>query len=386
MWQLTIEENKVKIPTLSIIDPFIVHYLEELPVDRHEETVHAALKIGFHILSSQTMLEQVNQLERAASLFMQEFEKKIVEFDSSLVEYFSDEGPLKEIFESEGPDSIADGLKKNLLHGEEGIKSLINPFSENSPLYAFRTQIFEELNDLRDIITGARARAEERELSHLKGEDFEFDLYELFEEITRPFGDIVEHIGREETARGKKVGDILIGIRDEQLKGVELLIVIEAKDQKSVTIDGSTGLRQELNEALINRDADFAIGIVKYRASLPQSVPPIRFYRPNTVICCADDKLILEVAYHFCRSVAISNYLSSIQIGKEIDWENAVQFLTYVKQKMDLIETIRKDIRTINNQLKKIVGSLADFRDDILCQLKVMETSLLGKEKNLHEE
>ena len=382
MWEIEIKNNKITFPSITVIDPFIVQYLEDMSKEKHEEVMYAALKIGFHILSSQTMIEQVNQLEKVANQFMLEFEKKLTGFDESLLEYLGEEGHLKDIFEAEGPNSIISGLKNQLLHGDEGFSSLINPFAEESPLSSFRTQLFDEINSLRDLISGTKARAEERELSHLKGEDFEHDLCELFEELSRPFGDVIEHVGREETTRGKKVGDIVIGVRDEQLKGVELVIVVEAKDQKNITIDGKTGLRQELSEAISNRDADFALGVVKYRDSLPKSVPPLRFYRPNIVICCADDKLILEVAYHFCRSVAITNYISSIQVGKEIDWENAMRFISYLKQKLEFVETLRKDIRSINSQLKNVVGNLSDFRDDILCQLKVMETSLLEQNKN----
>jgi len=169
--------------------------------------------------------------------------------------------------------------------GEQGsvIYKILNPDDETTPLGKFRKQLLQELDTEREgtgfqklkhsmedgfekvlVALGAMEAAKaEREKGTAKGGDFEDSVYEALDEIARDFEDTVEYVGSDKGPLGN-VGDVLIHINPRDTGSVERRIVVEAKNRK-ITMRGKRSFLDELDEAMENRVADYAIELYTSR-------------------------------------------------------------------------------------------------------------------------
>ena len=119
--------------------------------------------------------------------------------------------------------------------------------------------------------------------------------------MARDFGDTVECVGKEKGPIGN-VGDILIRVNTRDTGGAERSIVVEAKN-KPITVKGKGSFLKELDEAMDNRGADYAIGAV-HESHTPTSCGCFRFFDGSKIVCSVpeeDAPLPLEIAYKVAR-------------------------------------------------------------------------------------
>jgi len=140
----------------------------------------------------------------------------------------------------------------------------------------------------------------ERERGSAKGRTFEEAVAEAVDAIALAQGDAAEAVGDQKEATGK-VGDVVVAI-DACNGPARGRIVFEAKDRKSLS--GPTAFK-ELDSALTERSADFAVMVVPSDDRLPAKLQQLREYNGDKMLVALDpdgDSLGLELAYRLARA------------------------------------------------------------------------------------
>ncbi|HZO35687.1 MAG TPA: hypothetical protein VFB41_02310 [Solirubrobacteraceae bacterium] len=140
----------------------------------------------------------------------------------------------------------------------------------------------------------------ERERGTAKGRDFEEEVAAAIDEIAIAQGDDSHAVGDLKEAGGK-VGDVVVGI-DACNGPARGRIVFEAKNSK---LSRPEALR-ELDRALEERNADFAVLVVSAEGKVPAKMLALREYNGDKMVVTYDPSegsaLALTVAYALARA------------------------------------------------------------------------------------
>jgi hypothetical protein len=142
--------------------------------------------------------------------------------------------------------------------------------------------------------------AEAEEAGTRKGRTFEERVHAALERIAAGRGDVAVHVGDERGAGGTKKGDTVVevGAADGPVRG---RIVFEDKDDQL----SKNKAWEELNGAMAERDADFAVLVVAGEDKVPAGREQLAEYEGNKLIIAVDpetpDELGLELAYRYAR-------------------------------------------------------------------------------------
>jgi hypothetical protein len=164
----------------------------------------------------------------------------------------------------------------------------------------------DKLGGLREEVVKLQAERDklaeveaERERGTAKGRSFEEDVFEAVEAIALAQGDDPEAVGDTKGATGR-TGDVVVGI--EGCHGpARGRLVFEAKDRRLSKPDAL----RELDRALRERDADFAVLVVPSDEEVPARLTALREYNGDKLVATFDPEdgtLGLELAYKLARA------------------------------------------------------------------------------------
>jgi hypothetical protein len=139
----------------------------------------------------------------------------------------------------------------------------------------------------------------ERERGTAKGRTFEEAVADAVDAIALSQGDVAEAVGDLREATGK-VGDVVVAI-DACNGPARGRIVIEAKDRR---LSRPRAL-SELDQAMAERSADFAVLVVPTDEEVPAKLEPLREYNGDKLVVVLDPdagSLPLEVGYRLARA------------------------------------------------------------------------------------
>jgi len=139
----------------------------------------------------------------------------------------------------------------------------------------------------------------ERERGTAKGRTFEEAVADAVDGIAIAQGDVAEAVGDITEAAGK-VGDVVVAI-DACNGPARGRIVVEAKDRR---LSGPKALG-EMDQAMAERSADFAVLVVPTEAEVPAKMQPLREYNGDKLIVALDPEggsLALELGYRLARA------------------------------------------------------------------------------------
>lgn len=355
--RILLEEDgqTIRIGTLSVLDGNAHALLASQKEDLRPELVRRALKLGFFAISRMAMGGDVDYVEK-------EFNRLLIELDLRL-----------------NPDDTSShlGRLRKLIeqYFEEGgtLEKLFNPQNEQSPLGIVQKEIKDEIQKLRDLIIGEEAKKEVWERTAIKGRDFEDACEELLGAVVIEWlGDelmrTTDEVGRIE---GSRVGDFTITLSDSQDR-----IVIEVKDRQRISLPA---ILDELDEAMENRGAKYAIFVSKYVEALPKKVGWFNEYRNNKLICALGsrqgDTFFPRLLWVVCQWAKLrvlevrgrlEGFDSAIVSGH---LENSIHHLdelqnVYVKcdTATDAIEDVRRTVhrteRDIKSELEGVITQL----------------------------
>ncbi|MDH3353578.1 MAG: restriction endonuclease [Nanoarchaeota archaeon] len=274
-------------------------------------------KMQSYIDKTFDMGNEESPLNRLKILMEENFGEKSGRFQEVMEEYIGDKNSklqtlLEKSFNLSNKDSsfskLIEKIKKNSSLSETEIKKMLSPNIPDSPIAQLKQNLFDELkqvdnrikevreSEIKDIWREVMKLEEIEEIkskSTQKGKKFEEVVYDLIEEISQSYQDVVERTGDIPGKTGKK-GDIICDIDGEKSNR----LVIECKDDASFK-SNSRKLVTEMNEALENRDAKFGIFIFKNQNLMPNNYKPIKI--TNSYIVTSNEKENLYLSYRLAR-------------------------------------------------------------------------------------
>lgn len=165
----------------------------------------------------------------------------------------------------------------------------------------------EQISGLRENLgrvlekgEGDERVAEAEEAGTRKGRSFEERVHDALERIAEGRGDVAVHTGDVKGEGGTKKGDTVIevGAADGPCIG---RVVFEDKDRQL----SKNKMREELNGALVEREADFAVLVVAGEDRIPAGHEQLTEYEGDKIIVAVDpedpDSLGLLLAYRYAR-------------------------------------------------------------------------------------
>ncbi len=208
----------------------------------------------------------------------------------------SREDLLRQFSAADGSNPLADfkaGTIRVLKAAEE------RQHESQQALLRQMAELEKQLQALRLEKEKVEALETERERGSAKGRTFEEQVADAIDAIALAQGDVAEAVGDFVEATGK-VGDVVVAI--EAAHGpARGRLVIEAKDSRL----SQPRAMKELNEALAERSADFALLVVPTEEELPAKVEPLREYNGDKIVVALDPEmgtLPLELAYRLARA------------------------------------------------------------------------------------
>ena len=189
----------------------------------------------------------------------------------------------------------------------------------------------------------------ERERGTAKGRSFEEAVVEALEEIAASRGDLCDAVGDVRGAGGKK-GDVVVSI-DACAGPPRGRVVFEAKDS------GLSRKRalSDLDAALEQRDADYAVFVVPAEDELPAKTRPLQEYNGDKMFVTYDpeegSRLALEVAYGLARARVLMarNEASGLDVAG-------------LRAEVERASMAMEDVRRIKSQLTSATGAIETSR------------------------
>jgi len=297
-----------------------------------------ALEIGARILDREQTGANVEavkgEMEKAARDLNEQFATQLREVESRLDSVFApDAGHLAKALERHFSDGSSEAVQHRvkalvsevLSKSREDLQRQFSAEDERNPLgdfkrmtaaiikqegerqHATQTALLEKMNALelevqrlhaeRELESGVAA---ERERGTAKGRDYEELVYEAVDAIASVQGDTAEPVGDFKEATGK-TGDVVVGI-DGCAGAPRGRIVFEAKNAKLTRPKALA----ELDEALAERNGDFAVLVVPGDEKVPARMAPLREVNGDKLIVTYDpddgSRLSLEVGYALARA------------------------------------------------------------------------------------
>jgi hypothetical protein len=303
--------------------------------------VRDAVEIGARVLDREQTGANTEfvkaEFEKASRDVQQEFTEKartIAEFfEAQFASVFGeDDGQLAKELERRFGDGSAisvqnrvrEAVAETLTKSREDLVRQFSAADERNPLADFKSAAVREiqqaasrsdatqralltkLGELQKELQGLRDEKEkleeveaERERGTAKGRSFEEAVFEAVDGIAAAQGDDAEAVGDVREATGK-VGDIVVSL-DACNGPARGRVVFEAKDRRL----SRPAALAELDKAMAERSADFAVLVVPTEEEVPAKLEPLREYNGDKVVVALDPDsgtLALELGYRLARA------------------------------------------------------------------------------------
>ena len=398
-----VDGERILVDRLTLHDPALAAWVADQPETERANLAERALKVGltalqgvgvslnvdivrseFEKLAGQTAATN----EKAAQALEQALRTNFADGDGrlprTLEAFLGDRGKLKamvdELFDPRRRDSAIGkigGMLETYFDGDASkLAMLLDPTRLGSPLHQFREEVASGFKAIEVQIAALQAaqwaRAEERSKSAAKGGDFEDLLEAMLGDVARGSGDTLDRTGDEagDTMRSKK-GDFVLSIDPALSRGLDLRIVIEAKDR---AISGRQ-MRDELREAKTNRSAAVAL-VVFTPQHAPSGIAPFDV-RSGDVYCVIDpanpDHADLQAAVRLARLLALA---SAREIESEINAAALATALTRIREQLDLVKGMKSALTSIGTTANGVSSSLDRLRDGITAHVIEAEKEL----------
>jgi hypothetical protein len=292
-------------------------------LDREQAAANAEfVKTEFEKASKDVQVEFADKARTIAEFFENQFAEVFGEDDGQLAKElerrFGDGSAVS--VQNRVREAVADTLTKS----REDLVRQFSSADDRNPLADFKTaavrsineaagrsdatqrallqklgELQKELQALRDEKDKLDEVGAEREKGTAKGRTFEESVFEALDGIALSQGDVAEAVGDLREATGK-VGDVVVAI-DGCNGPARGRVVIEAKDRKL----SKPGALAELDKAMAERSADFAVLVVPTEDEVPAKLEPLREYNGDKLVVALDPEsgtLALELGYRLARA------------------------------------------------------------------------------------
>jgi hypothetical protein len=205
------------------------------------------------------------------------------------------------------------------------------------------------------------------------GLTFEAHLIEVLTSKAIPMGDVVSAVGTKPgTIKNCKTGDCVIEMGPES-PAPSAKIVFEAKEDSSYK---QADAIREIQEARVNRNA--GVGVFVFSAkTAPAGMPRLSRMQENILVTWDDeagDDLIIEAALSLAHALAVQ--VSQIAPDKAEALEAINRSIRAIEKLLDKTENFKKMGESMKNDGEKLVDQTRILSDEILRQVKALDSSL----------
>jgi len=364
---IVVSRGKLKVTNFETSDHEIVNYFGAVPKSSRSEKFVNALRTGVGAFNTAETTERIDYVDRKCENMYRQFsevmQKTIQEIAEKHDGVYGENGQFREIMDEN--------------FGENGSRliNLFDPNREGSPFHQLKTEIVDRLFSLEKDFGLKQKEKEVIEKTSLKGQEFEKYCEDVLSKVARFNGDTLENL-TEQVGKitASKKGDFLLELPYSNKK-----IVIEVKDDKSLT---QPKIQKILDESLENREASYAIMIVKRVECLPQSIGCWHEFG-NTKLVIAlgrvddeslNDELIL-IATKWARSRVMIEELKNKQVDAE-----------FLESKIDSIGQEIKQLGKVKTECSNIKKSSENIRDIAETLKDKIENDLISMNMSLQKE
>jgi hypothetical protein len=256
--------------------------------------------------------------------------------------------------------------------------SLDHDGSAMSRLKAMLSTFFSELNESLGIKEATKAEARK---GHVKGIEFQKDLYPVFSALGRQIGDETEFVCDTPGIDGRSKKGDYVSTLGETSGAPGLKVVVEVKDQPvklKAAID-------ELQEAKSNREA--VVGIFVFaRGAEPTEVGDFRKIGEDFYVTADKDDLdagrslmFFDSAYRIVRALVVA--AERKETAGEIDLDTIAEQIDALAAWSERISDMATKARTIQNSGKLIEQSANDLRQDLENRVAAIVTLLQRRQE-----
>jgi hypothetical protein len=241
---------------------------------------------------------------------------------------------------------------------EDRLHSALDPDADGSALARLSKSIDERFGEMRDLLMHERGKQVEADRGTRKGFEYEDAVEEALRESVRSSGCVVERTGRIKGDLGAEtlVGDFVVTLPSGRR------IVIEAKNTARITLTGKDGILEELERAMANRSAEFAV-CASAREAFPKEVGPLGVYGNRILIVDEGDGTMLAVALRLAEMMLEQN---TARRAADIDRGFLQDRMQRLRQLAQLFTNNRRSLTDIKTSVENVHGSLEQIRSELL--------------------
>ena len=358
---INLNNGTVRIDQFETVDPAVVGLVSGVEQDaERERLITDALSTGARGLMSMGLGVRIEDLEArlrsgaeaAAAETLRQLEVAVMRAAKSL------EAGI-DLGRSDSHSTLFLGELQKLLGPDgrllAGLRAALDPLGNSALANAF-SGIKAELAHLRDDIVRNQGRDEEALRGTAKGLAFEYRLDATLRQIARGLGAVVEHTGRSvgTLSSVSVVGDYLLVLADGRR------IVVEVKDQRSITLTGKGGILAELDRAMTNRSAEGAI-CISAGDVYPAEVGTFNVYGKRVLVVDDGEGTMIAAGLRWLMMLpAARDHEAALDIASMRDG------LERLRGMCQRFATSRSALTEVNKSVSKVSESLGQMRDEVL--------------------
>ena len=405
--RVSVDSQRITVDGLTVQDPSLAAFVNETPESDRPALAERALRIGLLAICNanatlnvdvvkaefgRLVTDMAGKQAEAAQALETTLRNNFADGDGRLPRqleaYLGDSGKLNrlvgDLFDERRRDSALGKLSQLLGRYFDGdgsqLATLLDPTRQGSPLHQFRSEMtneFRRLNERFEALEQERkGRAEERSRSTAKGRDFEDVLEDALATLAHGAGDLLERTGGDagDAIRSKK-GDFVLALNPSQTRGLELRVVVEAKNRPMPR----QRFMAELADAKVNRGAVVAVAVFAPEFA-PSGIAPLQLVG-NDVWCVLDpegeDTTALEAAVRLARVLALN---SLREVGAQLDVHEVADALHDITGELQRVQSMKVKLTSIGTVAREVTAALDEMRSGVQRHLRRVEDQLRAVE------
>jgi hypothetical protein len=387
--------DRVTITGLTVVDPTLAGLVRSQPVEDHPELLARILRagaqglvtmgIGLDVASVDAQVRQTlgavlaTSEERLSAIiatgeqaFAERFDpdRRSSLLSRALEEFTEWRDALLDRLDPNGGDSHTTEFLQRIadLVGPQGVleqrlRAALDPHADGSLLAGLADSIDTRFDELRTLIVHSQGRAQGRAEEAARGTAQGLDFEDTVEAILRSEagsigGCLVERVSSlsGELGPAATVGDFTI-----ELPGGHR-IVVEAKNQASLTLSGKNGILEELDRAMANRRADFGI-CISAREAFPAEVGNFGVYGDRVLVVDDGDGALFRVAMRWAVTVLSARGMTG---PKSVDATMLAERVDRIRILAERFKTGQRSLTAAGKQIDGVRDLLREMRTDLL--------------------
>lgn len=395
MSEIQVEGDRITLDALVVDEPALAQLLRAHDEDQWHRLIQRALGVGarglltmgvmvdlgeFDSKVSDALAEATNAADAGARRLLEAAEDAVARnldpdvktshLGRALAEFATERNTLLQGLDPAVGDSPSARLMARLseLVGPDGyvesrLNALLDPGADGSALAAIQHGIDARFNDLRELIAREQGRSEEALRGTAKGVAFEDDVEAMVRTIAKNIGGcVVQRTTRLAGTLGAEsvVGDFVLTLPDGQR------ITVEAKNQAKVALNGPTGILDELDRAMANRNATASV-CVSAADAFPSEVGTFGVYGKRVLVVEDGSGALLEAAIRWAAALVAADSagdaMDPVAVGESLARLRAVS-KRCSDQKRALTDVVRS-VDKVRDGLDAMRAELLEAIDDL---------------------